>query len=248
MTLKYKHIPSGQEFELKVIDNCKVFVNGCTKVHPWIVEFSNSKDWEKIEPKEYLITKFIDERGRYWFPTKDGKYALVHDAEGIHLDLSKAAKEIISIKRLSDGEVFQIGDEVVNNQTKNSGNVKKIYIDSSKELRFEGNIAERHAFSWFFNSVSHAPKREVLFTTEDGVDIFDRFQIIHVVNSDMALTSDFNSRFRLNANGLKYFSTKEAAEEYIWKNKPVFSYNDLNRPLVNTELLAQERSGINPSK
>ena len=68
--------------------------------------------------------------------------------------------------------------------------------------------------------------KQPLFTTEDGVDIFenntsiyilDKFTIRHIKHKD----------FNVISKHVKYFSTKEKAEEYILMNKPCLSLKEI---------------------
>jgi len=72
-------------------------------------------------------------------------------------------------------------------------------------------------------------KKDVLFTTEDGVDIKEGDDIVlHHVSPNFDLSWS-GSRFlaKQNRDYFKIFSTKEAAEQYILENKPCLSLNDL---------------------
>lgn len=77
--------------------------------------------------------------------------------------------------------------------------------------------------------------KQPLFTTEDGVDIFEGDKI-HYCNKDYKLyDSKAGSKFHGGKNKhFKYFSTKEAAEEYILMNKPCLSISDVMFCTSNT--------------
>lgn len=68
-----------------------------------------------------------------------------------------------------------------------------------------------------------------LFITEDGVECFDRDEYI-------AIGSDFSKINMVAYNcdapyssDVKRFKHESNADEYIWKNKPIFSYNDIKK-------------------
>lgn len=70
--------------------------------------------------------------------------------------------------------------------------------------------------------------KTVLFTTEDGVDVFYGVIFWNVSNEfniiDYQITND---KYKLDfLKNYKQFSTKQAAEEYILMNKPCLSIND----------------------
>lgn len=72
-----------------------------------------------------------------------------------------------------------------------------------------------------------------LFTTEDGVDIFEGDLFWNINNqfqlSELQITNNkYELVFLKPENKCKQFSTKEAAEEYILMNKPCLSYNDIS--------------------
>ena len=88
-------------------------------------------------------------------------------------------------------------------------------------------------------------EEEPLFITEDGVEIFSGQTCFYI-------DIKFNKRalFALDselAEGVKTFKHESNADQYIWKNKPVFSYEDFmkwgNVPYERViKKLAMERS------
>ena len=80
--------------------------------------------------------------------------------------------------------------------------------------------------------------KQPLFTTEDGVDIFEGDEYWSVNKQDLFL-KDAVAKNSINVcnftNGLYLlFSTKEKAEEYIIMNKPVLCLQDI----INTNVYA----------
>jgi len=70
---------------------------------------------------------------------------------------------------------------------------------------------------------------EPLFTTEDGVDIYE-YDAIWVVSSNFntIYTTAFSNKYGNSKTAYKIvFSNKKAAEEYILWNKPCLSLNDV---------------------
>jgi hypothetical protein len=71
-----------------------------------------------------------------------------------------------------------------------------------------------------------------IFTTEDGVDIFEGDNYYSVFKADLLYNGMFKAeptvggRFS-NPDTCKVFSTKQAAEEYILMNKPCLSIEDI---------------------
>ena len=68
--------------------------------------------------------------------------------------------------------------------------------------------------------------KEVLFTTEDGFDVVT-YQNLFVVELPSYSISNIVKLDGIKHDGSLYFSTKEAAEQYILENKPCLSLNDL---------------------
>jgi len=72
-----------------------------------------------------------------------------------------------------------------------------------------------------------------LFTTEDGVEIFEGTRM-HCINLDLYRYYDETIAANIHMNqsidkshGIVWFSTKEAAKNYIIENKPCLSYIDI---------------------
>ena len=89
-------------------------------------------------------------------------------------------------------------------------------------------------FSFVILSVAKKVKKP-LFTTEDGLDIFegDLFYYVKFVQYNNTSGKPFEivrgdyTSFEYEPQYEKYFSTKEKAEEYILLNKPVLSLKDV---------------------
>ena len=88
-----------------------------------------------------------------------------------------------------------------------------------------------------------------LFITEDGVEIYTNNVKLFAVNSTFITASDNNFDFEVcKKEGWKLFFHESNADEYIWRNKPVFSYKDIQNygvhpvNMIRVEQLAKERS------
>ena len=86
-------------------------------------------------------------------------------------------------------------------------------------------------------------EKKPLFITEDGVEITDGMQSVIAIDSDINVE---HTRYQWANKKDLIFGSKEGADEYIWRNKPVFSYNDFmkwgNVPFPKAiEQLAKER-------
>lgn len=131
---------------------------------------------------------------------------------------------IYSVKRLSDGEVFTVGDKITGG-----------YFQDAREI--VGFFEERNGL-WIklpgsVSALGDSKKaKPPLFTTEDGKEIFegDIYWIVDKRDFDIlekAVPMCFPSAYWS-------FSTKEAAEEYVLNYKPVLSLKDIYAMAVST--------------
>jgi len=139
---------------------------------------------------------------------------------------------IHSVKRLSDGEIFTIGNNV------------KI-IKSTNPCCEQGIITD---FSCWLNDINNLEKiKQPLFTTEDNVDIFEGNTYYKVVNETFQLFIMENASKGESLKS-KVFSTKKKAEEYILMNKPCLSINDLKSLPLESETLYKRNCRIEKLK
>lgn len=124
--------------------------------------------------------------------------------------------DIHSVKRLSDGEVFNVGDRTFD------GVITKFEILDDVLIVFIDNV------TWI---TLHLVKKvkQLLFTTEDGVDIYYGAKV-HSVDKNFLISADDNRYIPENFKPkleYKYFSKREAAEEYILLNNPCLSIKEI---------------------
>ena len=136
---------------------------------------------------------------------------------------------IHSIKRLSDNVIFTIGDEINNSESSKLLNTK---IESF--CLNDIYMVKTTSGTQKLESLEH--RKQPIFKTEDGVDIFkgDNFWSVYTPGYTGTFTDwtikEFNKTklsIWLHDKAIKRFSTKEAAEEYVLMNKPCLSINDL---------------------
>lgn len=183
-----------------------------------------------INPKGTILQ--IDDKGHFWMHA--------WTAEEI-VNLSHF--EIHSVKRVSDGEVFVIGDSVRSTVLKYNGLVK------IEEFEIVNTKMQAQGAYFGFNLNSIAKNKKPLFTTEDGVDIFENnsgeiiYWPVEVPNRATVKSNEWrlgvapviikniipHSAQELKQIGTFRFSTKEAAEEYILMNKPCLSVIDVRQ-------------------
>jgi len=184
-----------------------------------INEFKQSKqpkrEWEIVSFRhiDYGIM-FRQDDGYFHHISSHGRGWCISESDA----LKRGAMSIFSVKRLSDSEVFSMGDRI-QSKTRLSEpftittieiiNNSAIYLDACPLQNAE-------------------PRNKVLFTTEDGVgiNIGDKFWAIDTVDWEaqkITAQKTFISPYSI----FQTFSTKEKAEEYILLHKPCLSVNDV---------------------
>lgn len=123
---------------------------------------------------------------------------------------------IHSVKRLSDGEVFSVGDGI------KQGAISAIKVNPTNNSVYV--IVNERTFSLKFID----KQRKVLFTTEDGKAVYEGDACWNV---DPDTSFGWQAlRVHIGISGAiqgKYFSTESAAKEYVENNKPLLSFNDI---------------------
>jgi len=132
---------------------------------------------------------------------------------------------INSIKRLSDGEIFTIGDKI--------GTPGRIFpivefkIYNNENTILISSYFNKHGSGRYNQRLKDLKKiKQPLFTTEDGVEIYEGNIYYKVVNDTFQLLIMENASKGESLKS-KVFSTKEKAEEYIIMNKPCLSINEI---------------------
>lgn len=196
------------------------------------VDYSNYPEfWEKVEELDYEILSFYsghsDDKMAYIF-TKNSN-GLYSKGTG-DCDLNHALRywNIHSIKRLSDGEVFTIGDVVSSDLNR----IKKAIIEEfiihkdSKEILLACGEKIIGFLPGGININAMHKYKSSLFTTEDGVDIFegDDFSVVQLKTFQIINECKYPLTNPLN---WACFSSEEKAQEYVLLNKPMLSLQDL---------------------
>jgi hypothetical protein len=185
--------------------------------------------WEEVVEKDYEILE-IRVNKQYKDKTKVKKWT-PENSYGLSLEtmlnLGNCVKSgdfyIYSIKRLSDSEIFTVGDEIEFNihytPKKAIGTISEFIIYGNKI----GFVDSDRKYNSLLDIIGNKIKKP-LFTTEDGVDIFEEDKAYMVCPYWRVDEYEISKN---TATDRKWFSTKEAAEEYILMNKPCLSINDI---------------------
>ena len=127
---------------------------------------------------------------------------------------------ILSVRRLSDGEVFSVGDLITGHSYTDARVIKKIKIRYDESIQLEQKYGS--------TDLVYATKvKQPIFLTHDGKDIFEgdtvwwvRKESFHYscfeAHSGISFFSDLNA----------YFLTKAAAENYIVQKSHTLSIED----------------------
>ena len=74
-------------------------------------------------------------------------------------------------------------------------------------------------------------EKKTLFITDDDIEVFSEEALIYIVNKTFYKkeTELCNIYDKSNREDFKYFYHESNADEYIWRNKRLFSYNDIEK-------------------
>jgi hypothetical protein len=127
---------------------------------------------------------------------------------------------ILSVKRLSDGEVFTVGDKITGYHEDARS------IQTIRTCPYAGRV--RLEQSGGYTDLSYATKvKQPIFLTHDGKDIFPEDTVWYVNKEN--LYYDYIKAYpevKFNSEIRAYFLTREAAENYVERNKPRLSIED----------------------
>ena len=212
---KYKHKQTGLIAQQLTV-NYKV---GECEVPGCIIE--KCQDWEEVIEKNYEIVREITK----YDPKNDYKVA---------------GSRIVSVKRLSDGEVFTVGDRVMTQGSRGSNITPPI-----RQFRLRHRcIGKDSTGTYLYGDLdriwivweagcggnwleSTVKLKQPIFLTHDGEDIFDGDKVWYVNKQD-----HYKSYFIASKNQsffsdrMAYFLTRQDAEDYIEKNKVLFTTED----------------------
>lgn len=133
-------------------------------------------------------------------------------------------RNIISVKRLSDGEVFSVNDKV------QGGTIEKInkneMWEGGLEFRVTGNNTHQGirltTISKLIELKIRSLQGNIVFRTYNPDDI------IHLVSRDhKCIKSVMKASENEKHKDYIFFDTEKAADEYIFVNKGVFSLNEI---------------------
>lgn len=187
-----------------------------------LINYSHVHFKKETKDKDYEVLSFINKNNNTVLAVTDippcyvvNDYLPWNSLYNIH-----------SVKRLSDGEVFNVGD-ILTNLGMDNGDYPIKSINA-----INGTIAFGYGNSGviIINYAKKANIKKHLFTTEDGVEIFDKGREIYIVNPDNFEEWTSNGASCTQSPFLKYFSSEQKRFEYLLDNKPIqVSFNELEK-------------------
>lgn len=204
------------ELVLQFVNKCFQFTS-LSVTEQSVQQFKSSKS----PKKEWEIVAFLEESSAtLWKLREDGLYRCDRflDQPGYPLQSFLDDRDPIhSVRRLSDGEVFT-KNEVV--ETPKDGQ----HHIGGFEIVGNDIVANFSTGKLLLKHLQKLP--QPILVTHDGKEIFPGDNYYFIAQWDIWYTGD-NHNWVGSKEGLRAFSTREAAEEYILNNRPVLSLNDV---------------------
>lgn len=233
---KYKHKQTGANAELTPNSNYYITLNNSSQGYLLREFVENTNDWEEIKEKEYEILAYeniclsgsrlaLHKKNPQKFSNIDKCIIKKGDiGTGECSDFKYAETRfnyggtdtiIYQVKRLSDEEIFSIGDET------NQGIIIQFIINDNY---IYVKVKDGKNYTYTLRSLQN--KKQLLFLTEDGIKKY--------VGDTMYSVNEFNNWTIWNVtltdsdiSPIKWWSSEKAAQEYILLNKPCLSVNDV---------------------
>jgi hypothetical protein len=186
---------------------------GC-RIYDWTQVVHYPEYWEEVIDLDYEIVSYV---------AKDNPNNITTKKRGC--ELHDSYWTIYSVKRLSDGEVFTVGDRI---KVRNHGSSKRL-----DEIVIKNDQSSFREGIWFYYSMgcSHFENtikvKSPIFLTHDGKDIFEGDTVWFVNKNNhyfdyiiVSKETNFSSERRA------YFLTREEAEYYIIVNTKALSIEE----------------------
>jgi len=187
--------------------------------HNWFHPEDYPEYWEEVVEKDFEVLSFLHNSTILSVVNNQPfKGKLLKD------NLDKFT--INSIKRLSDGEIFSLGDKVIISKLKHDGSfiIDEFYFDCNGEkLLCNGKFAGNGHVS--INKIEKA--KTPLLITEDGIEIFEHVNLFYIQDSIICSCYSDLGFYHDNRENTKFFSSKKKAEEYFLITEPCLSIKDI---------------------
>lgn len=200
-----------------------------SQLKDYIDEFEASKT---LPVKNWEIWEFRHNYEDYILAT-NGLYNRKDFCASASLNHIPANAEITSVRRLPDGEVFKLHCVYNDSMGRIMKPIKKFMIGGEVMYAVFDEGHGNNDCALGINSLSKLKQPIPLFTTHNGVEVFEKQQEVVIVFQDFSYSEGWWASTALDMQrqetGSKklIFSTKESAKEYILMNKPCLSINDV---------------------
>jgi hypothetical protein len=168
----------------------------------------------------YLMDRCIGMNSMWFQKIEEKTYEILEQNPTLVPNISKSI--IKKVKRLSDGEIFGVGDKII--LTLYEGTITGFEVFGTDDMMVRCGAT--------YTSLGSAQRRKPILTTEDGKEVY-KGEVIYVVNKYDGLHS---SKYgistevvidRINHDHYWYFNTLSLAEKFVEENKPQFSKKDM---------------------
>lgn len=189
--------------------------------------------WEEVIDKEFEVITLSYENRLYYLSTEfsgslyNNQVKYIDEDNVGFLVLSQCnvypEQTINSIKRLSDNQIFSIGDKVLTDFSVDGVQVIKEFTLEDDKLHIK--LGKENSVVFIsYRKLDKLRVAEVILTTDDGVDLYhgDRY---YSVSDTLAIDECITNEKTWYVMNVKRFSTLSKAEHYVYevladKNKP----------------------------
>ena len=248
-----KQYPGSPKLGTTVTKTCGWYTEGpgSTTYDQHLIE-NNPEFWEEVVESTFQIISFfyngwdgkiatLNEKGNYSTSYEKLGWTL-HEMLNVGASVKSGQIKIHSVKRLSDGEIFTLGDRAKTITSKGSHDITQFKIkqrctgtDANGNYTYDGIEAmwinwEKDCGGNWLDSTEKV--KQPIFTTEDGVGIREG-DIYWLVDADFSISMMKALYGCGQYTERKYFSTFELAEDYVIKNAKLISIEDFNNAIAS---------------
>ena len=187
------------------------------------------ESFKEVGPYEVLSLK-ADEYTEFTFVLREnGLYSTTEKGSQTLESLLYHNWKIKSIRRISDNEIFSIGDECT------SGIIVGFKFEE-EGIPFSGGLGIKFDNEDVITILDVEKVKRPLFVTHDGYEMFEGDDYLAVDPEDLSLVWSVADKESLKSKWLK-FANRKSAKEYVFWNAPVLSLKDVASiyPGINKE-------------
>src|SRR5699024_9977563 len=191
-----------------------------------------SVDAYKVYPNAFIPKSYVEDHPAFWEEVEKN-----YEITALNINLYESdsiVTEIEEVKRLSDGEVFRVGDKYTNlSGTYTIGTLEE--DNNTIIVTSDDNVS-----SCILDFVEKVKK---LFTTEDGVDVYEG-DLCWAGYVEEGIDNFYYCDWTGTSVGMKYFSIKKAAEKYINKHNITFTSEEVVKIVSNWRMCRIDEGDI----